>query len=324
MVANGMEGVPWMVGGGAKHSANVGRVLAYMAAGGQAGITSPGDLKVSPSAPIDGNVHVGVGALSILNGEGNAKNEAYIGRATAVSDVPISPTGSSARSDLVVIRVRDPQYSYAAPTDRTVGPYIFPEVVPGVPAGTVHAEQVASLLNKAVYALGRVDMPPNTTNVQGGYIADLRELAHQRYKAINQLQRGPTPSEVVALTDTNWKNFPSNSLAVPVPFWATHADVEMMVTMVLDGNANMDTRISFGSLTTGTTPFDANVIPQGGNSVMQQHSVQGVGLDVRSQAGQTITMRMQAMRTFLGDTGTLGIGQSGQVRFRVEFYEKPL
>jgi hypothetical protein len=329
MVANGMEGVPWMVGGGAKHSANVGRVLAYMAASGQGGITSPADLKVSQSSVPDGNVHVGTGALSILNLESNSKNEAYIGRATAVSDLPIAPTGSSIRSDLVVVRVRDPQYGYATPSDPVVGPYIFPEVVPGVPAGTLRADQVATLLNKAIYALARVDVPANSTGpaITSGYIHDLRQLAHHHYDAFNALQRGPVPDEYLLTSDTNWKNFPSNVASLTIPPWATHADLEIFVTVLVNADANMQTQITLGGTPVGPEAvFDTNMTPTpDGNAVLHQHLTQAVGVDVRSLAGQTVNLRLRAYRTFpTVATGNLGIDQYGQVRFRAEFFERPV
>jgi hypothetical protein len=330
MVANGMEGVPWMVGGGAKHSANVGRVLAYMATGGVQGVAGPNDLKVSPSAPVDGNVHVGVGALSILNAEGNARNEAYIGRATAVSDVPIASTGSSARSDLVVVRVRDPQYSYAPPTDRTVGPYIFIEVVPGVPANTTRADQVASLVGKSVYALSRVDVPANTnmdtSGVQSGWIKDLRRLAAPHQNLQSSIQVGPNPGEVLAVTDTSWKNWPSTAYQVDVPTWATHALVKITLNSVgTDGKASdFAARIKYDTLTVDSPIWDYNGIG-GSDAYVGFEAVQFIlsaEFDVRTLAGSTVTVRPQAMRTFTANTGTVSVDASQRVMFEVLFQDR--
>lgn len=168
MVANGFDGVPWMVGGGAKHSANIGRVLAYAATSGGEGVIAPNDLRVSPSSTPDAFVHVGVGAVAIPNRYGNARSESYIARASDVSDIRVGSTGSSARSDLIIARVRDPQYGMPAPASVADGPYIFPEIVPGVPAGIISAKALG--LAEPIYGLARIDIPANTTTITEGMI----------------------------------------------------------------------------------------------------------------------------------------------------------
>lgn len=323
MVANGMEGVPWMVGGGAKHSANVGRVLAFMASGGQDGIASPADLKVSPSSTPDGNVHVAVGAFSVLNRESNSRNEAYVGRGIAVSDIPISPSGSSPRSDLVVVRLRDPQYGYAAPSDVANGPYAFPEVVPGVPSNTRRADQVASLIGKSVYALARIDLPANTTAITAGMIKDLRKLAQaHQYHFVNQ----QTGIGFEQLTSSNWVNWPSNSIDVDVPPWATNAFVKVTLnTVVTDGaSSDFNPRISFGGITMQSAAWDYNGSNGFGGEKMP--FIMTADLDVRSIAGTTATLRTQAMRTFTSATGTALVQFDiySQIIYEVDFQERPL
>lgn len=324
MVANGMEGVPWMVGGGAKHSANVGRVLAFMAAGGAGGVAAPGDLKVSPSSTPDNKVHVGVGALSLVNHESNARNEAYIARAIAVTDVTIAPTGAAARSDLIVARIRDPQYSYAAPTDLANGPYAFIEVVPGVPANTVRADQIASLLNTAVYGVARIDVPANQSNpaVIGGWIRDIRKLATPHYEPFNSLQQGPAAAEQVKTTDTAWKNWPSNSTSVDIPPWATRADIEITVTFLTNADALMNTRVQLGSLLGPAVPFDVNMTARPDGDAVVNTQITQASFDVTSIAGTTQTLRLNAIR--VGAVGNIEVDVKQQVKFRAEFFERPI
>lgn len=328
MVSNGLEGVPWMIGGGsAKHSANVGRLVAYAATGGQSGVIAPGDFKVSASAPTpDGKVHMAVGAAGIVNRSSNAQSESYMTRGLLVSDLDVSPTVGSARSDLVVIRIKDPQYGWAAPADLVNGPYGFPEIIPGVAAGTVRAEQLN--LQQAFYALARIDIPPNTSAITNSMIVDLRKLAQPHFLPFNDLQVGPTPGENMLTTDTVWKNWPSNVSSVEVPVWATHADISIeLLNLGVDGPVNVDTRVQLGGLYGPTYFIDYNgADPTYANYAVEtlQHSTYA-SLDVSSLAGQTVNLRLNAMRTFITEApGRILVDSSSQIRFRVEFFERPL
>jgi hypothetical protein len=328
MVANGMEGVPWMISG-ADHSADIARVLAYAATSGVSGVINPNDLKVVPSGTANMQVHMGVGALAAVNRSG-VQSESYIGRAVAVSDLDIATTGSSGRSDLVVVRIKDPQFPpwqtlYAEGSEGAIsGPFAFPEIIPGVPANTVRAEQLN--LPQSFYAAARLDLPPNTTaGITSDMIKDLRSLVAPHYLPVNALQQGPTPAADVNVGDTAWKNWPSNAIDVPVPIWATHADIEIVLNGVLsNASANMNTRIAFGSLQGPSVPYDVNLTFTGGDAVVHQHSTQA-SFDVTPFAGTTQTLRLNAQRTFATEsTGNIEINSSQQVKFRVEFFQRPL
>ena len=171
---NGFEGVPWMIGGGARHSADVGRALAFVAAGGAEGVIQPGDWKVIPTTPsADAQVHVAVGSGAITNRSAGVLSQSYVSRALSVSDLDVSPTGGSARSDLVVVRVKDPQFPPWTPYDPVTqlesvrgGPYAFPEIIPGVSASTVDARSLG--LPHSMLAVARIDLPAGTSAVADG------------------------------------------------------------------------------------------------------------------------------------------------------------
>lgn len=325
MVANGFEGVPWMVGGGAKHSANIGRVLAFMACGGQSGIAAPGDLKISQSGTADKFVHMATGALSVVNRAGNARNEAYIGRATAVSDIEIAPTGSSARSDLIVARIKDPQYNQSiTPASVADGPYVFPEIISGVASNIKRVEQLN--LSEAVYAVARIDIPPNTTAITSAMIKDLRQLAQPHSHDEDAIQSGTTWAEWLLTSDTNWKNWPNNALQLDVPPWATHAFVRIDLNAVgLNGvPADFSPRINLGGLTAASPNFDYNGSPPGAGAEKLPFTL-FAQFDVRSLAGQTVTLRPQAARIFATtSTGEIWFDPNSQVIFSVKFQERPV
>lgn len=240
MVANGFEGTPWMTGGGAKHSANLGRVLAYAATTGAEGVVASGDCKVVPSSSPDGMVHVGTGALVIPNRYGTALSESYIARAPLVSDLAVASTGSSKRSDLVVVRIKDPQYGgQSTPPDPVTAQYSFPEIISGVSESVTDAAQVAALLNHPAYALARIDIPANTSAIDAGMIKDLRKIAQPRSET--RSYGGPTGLAAAALfTPANTYGqgdlfdtapLPNVQPLIDVPKWATHFDIVAQATV---------------------------------------------------------------------------------------------
>lgn len=329
MVANGLEGVPWMISG-ADHSADVARVLAYAATAGTSGIISPGDLKVVPSGTANMQVHMGVGAFAVVNKSGGVQSQSYVGRGTAVSDITVATTGSSARSDLVVVRVKDPQFApyqglYTNPTDIANGPYAFPEIIPGVAANTVRAEQLG--LPQSLYAVARIDVPANTTSgITSGMIKDLRQLVAPHSSRVLAQQSGTTWGEYLNIGDTAWKNWPVNALSVDVPSWATNAFVTLTLnTVATDAIASdFNPRINFGGLTFQSAAWDYNGAPAGAGGSKLPFTM-FADLDVTSLAGQTgVLVRPQAMRTWTTNTGQVWFDPNSQIIFDIVFQQRPL
>lgn len=331
MVANGFEGVPWMVGGGAKHSANVGRLLAYAATGGGSGVVASGDLKIVPSSTPNNQVHMGVGACTMLNRYANAQSESYMAKATDVSDITIPSTGTSPRSDLVIVRIKDPQYGAQAPADVAAGPYAFPEIISGVPANTSRFEQLG--LPFPAYAVARLDIPANTTAISTSHIKDLRKLVQQRTTIVGDLQMVPG-TQILDISRTSWDNWPTNSLAVEVPDWATHAQVSIDLNSPMgfgpgsgngNGSADMHLRAVLG------TKVAANATMWGHNAFVGQDVNDGLDhaasiyaeFDVRDVRGQTVTVKPQAIRVGTNLTsGRITLYGNHSVRFDVRFVEK--
>lgn len=173
------ESTPWLVGGGAEHTAEVARLLAHAGTGGAEGIVTPGDLKVQPLAVPGGKVRIAPGAVLVANRYPGGGQQTYVGRNTAQFETAITATGSSGgRTDLVVARVLDPQYEGSAPANPNEFDYMRTEVIQGVPAGTTSAQELN--LNYPAVALARIDLPANTGTVQAAHITDVRQMAQPR------------------------------------------------------------------------------------------------------------------------------------------------
>lgn len=220
------ESTPWLVGGGAEHSAEVARLLAHAGTGGAEGIVTPGDLKVQPLAVPGTKVRVAPGAVLIANRYPGGGQQTYVGRNAAQHEVDIRATGSGGgRTDLVVARVVDPQYEGQPPADPNLFDYMRTTVIEGVPAGTVSARDLN--LNYPAVALARVSLPASTGTVQASHITDLRVMAQPRkerhLRTMNLLEGQEEYLTSTAADGEKWPNV--TDWFVDVPEWAQRVRV---------------------------------------------------------------------------------------------------
>lgn len=246
------DGVPWAVENGAHVSAAVARAAHYAATNGAQGIAQPGDLKVTATSTPSGQVEIAPGSCTIRNHGG--EGESYAGLARTETAISISPTGGSTRSDLVIARIIDPDYSPWQPSDvadPVNGPYFDFEVIPGVDPSTTAASDVVSY---SAVALARIDMPASTTNVTNAYIVDVRELAQPRRSP--DLIRVALTSDPGAddLDSTSWENWPASSAPVFIPEWATEAIIRVKIEGVYAA-----TNTVAGELRAVLSPFGGSV-----------------------------------------------------------------
>ena len=256
-----LDPVPWAVGNGAEHSPEIARLLGYAASGGLQGVIGSDAFKVSQLPSPGAAVRVSPGAATILNAYGGGAHQSYLVRGATNSDVSISPTGSaSGRSDLVVIRVTDPQYGGAAPPDPANGPYVSFHVIQGVAAGTA---VVPSGTGYPAVPLARIDIPANTSAITGAMIKDVRELPLPMTKrdVFARPSSGPASANPVDPTTMVYARWPDAAFAtVTVPSWATRAIIRADVNnyIVKTGWVHGRVNIRLGSqpLSTEIGSFD--------------------------------------------------------------------
>lgn len=256
-----LDSVPWFVGGGAEHSPEVARTLAYAATGGKRGIITPGDLKVTATAVPGSTVQVSVGAAVIPSRNSTGLNQSYIARMNTADTVSIAPTSSSGqRSDLIVIQIEDPWVSgepWQDPADPTVGPYVFTRVISNVPAGTTDINAVSGYEGRTAIPLARIDIPASTGTITQAMIKDLRTIANPRSQRVFV---SGTPTTAQVTLDTNvWRTFPSNPITgIAIPSWATHAAIRVDTTIRFvsgDGYSNFQSFLGPAGQLDSTTLF---------------------------------------------------------------------
>lgn len=313
------DSVPWFIGGGAQHSPEVARLLAFAATSGAEGIVAVGDLKVSALSVPGGSVHVADGAALVLNRAAGGTSQTYVARLPSEDTATIAPTGGSARSDLIVAQIEDPFMAgepWQDPVDPTVGPYVFTRVISNVPAGTTSLQAVSGYSGRSALVLARIDIPANTGTITAAMITDLRKLAQPREHR-EVFMGGVSAASTITASSSAITDWPVYTVQVYVPTWATRVDLMTTVTsfqvsaVKTDGNV----RAVIGTIVGGAQALDLDN-PSGPTREA-----------VTLLAGATVPVAMRGtLATIKVQTdmvrGTL-VGRKGtQVVHDVNFYEK--
>lgn len=316
--------VPFALGGGAQIDADVLRTLTNIATQDTEGINLPGDFRVVALNTPGPKVTIHGGGITIRNAQ--KAGQSYVGSASSDTDINVSANASGAtRHDLVIARVRDPDFSpwsaYTDPNQILYGPYFEPFVQSGVAAGAASAAD-AGITYSAV-ALARLDIPNGTSSITNAMITDLRHLARPRtgLETVHDVQTGPVPDQTLSTSTTSFATWPSNSLAVAIPRWATHAEVGVTLQLSLQNPSVSEIRVNLGGLTGSAAILDYNGVDTGQGAETQQITAYAV-LDVTSVAGTTQTLTTQARRTFTSTaTGVVAAGSPEQLIYDVRFRE---
>lgn len=326
----GWDSVPWFVEGGAQHSANIARKLAFAATGGQQGIIAPTDLEVRETAVPGTNIRVYPGLCAIKNNSSGAKNEMYLGSMISEDVVAIAATGGGGpRSDMICARVENPFPSgepWADPPDLVNGPYIRTVVISNV-GNTAVVPPGGS--GNALIPLARIDIPASTGTIIQSYIKDLRKMSAVLGRSDRLML--PVPGQHSLLTSQNtyitWPNPPMAGKTVEVPEWATKCFINGVVAVVniqAGGNARGDLRAGLGSLRTAATMYDYDTTGITGPD--RQNLLFGGALDVpASMRGttQTILSEARGYTVASGNTSPIFAELYSTVSIQVEFKAEP-
>lgn len=246
---NGFDPVPLSVDGG-RHSAELFRLGLYTSTGGAEGVVRAGDCRVHALATPGAGVLIDAGALLIRNRSAGVVNQSYAANGRGQSRCDIPSTGTSPRSDAIIVRIEDEQYTpWQMPTgDRATAPRVKPIRIANVPANT---ESAADLnLGYSAYLLARVDIPANTTVITDTMVKNTRLLAipksQPRMFSLNPIAAG---EQQLAPTDGSFMRLGNYSPTAGTPPWATHLTVLGIASGLFydQGVVVGDMRISFGN-----------------------------------------------------------------------------
>lgn len=330
--------VPWMTGGGAQHSTNLGRSVAYGAFGAQEGIVNALDCEVRELASPGAGVRIYSGTVAIQNRATGAFGEMYVGRLPAPGGAErvdiAATTAGGGRSDLIVARVENPfeePGKWAIPSDKKVGPYIFTRVISNVPASTVSAKQLG--LGQSMIALARIDIPASKSVITQAMIKDLRKMSAVKSKR-EMAVVAPTTRET--LSSGSYANWPTTlNQTVDVPDWATRVNVRAIMAGLSYGQIAGTTgglynvfgglRIQIGADTASPIFSEATAYnlqtTAGHDTATLMCAAPKLALPARFR-GVTTQLRTEGFR-YSNSVGELFSYDQSMLTIECEFYEEP-
>lgn len=301
------EGVPWAIGGGALHTAEVSRLLAYLATGGGEGVAAPTDCKVMASAIPDGNIHINPGGVGVLNRFPGGPSQSYLLRNVGDEVKAITPQGSSGpRYDLVAVIVKDPQYpGQPAPADIEDGPYLETVVYENVPSTTRFLSEVDA--DQTGYALARIAMGASDGTVEQASITDLRQMIQPRYKIVKKVINSAAgvvnlPGALAAAPgDATWNNIYIPEWAQRVILEAHWAGIQHVDSGAGNGSSSGTSAVSLGTIQSASVNWSVDAT--GANKPITESLFAGEDLAVPSLLRGTF----QTLTAKLAKTGGAGM-----------------
>ena len=301
---------PPMLTHGGTHPARAFRMMVRDLARGNQGVTEGNDLKVRELSTPGAGVRVGDGSAVVRGAAWGQGSYTQYNVGDAV--VPIAPTGSAGRSDLICLRVEDPEYEgNRDPAADDIGYF---HIVSGVSAST---KTVPS--GMTAIPLARLDLPANTATVTSAMVTDLRQIANPRrdrklYTAF------PAAFSELKYQDNKWHNWPTAaSWSVPIPSWAVSGKVVVTIAGLRMSRANV-----FASMQTklGSDLGENTVIDDNQGSVVRRQTVV-IADNITISAAQRGTTQTLSLQTYMSkiETGDLSVDGSTSIIADVEFTE---
>lgn len=338
----GFDPVPWFVEGGAQHSAETARLLAFIMLGGQEGVLSATDLAVKQLSVAGAGVRISPGACGVINRATGQNQQTYIGRVISDDIINISPTGVGVpRRDMIVAQVENPWLAgepWADPVVPAVGPYIFGRVIQGVPVGAQTLLD-AGLTNRSAIPLARIDIPANTATITSAMITDLRQVANPltgvgvsgtgggAEKLWTKAQ--PTPAASVLPSLGSYITWPTEAdWQVRIPAWATSADVYAVLNPVMSNNSWGNIRANLGGEMSSGSHFDDNFSVSAGGGGQRTMIHIGATIPIpAAKRGTVVSFKLEAQQVTPPPgltVGTLTANDGSGLYVSINFKQNPV
>lgn len=303
---------PMMVRGG-NHSARAMRLMIADLARGRQGIAEAADLKVRPLEAPGPGVRVGDGS-ALIHGVSPWQG-AYTQSNTGDAVVDVPPTGPFARTDLLVLRIEDPEFEGERdPRTQDIGYFhlikdIGNEATP-VPRGMT------------AIPLARITLPRNTAAITAEMITDLRRIANPRAERTLRTVH-PDDSEKVPPKHGHWAAWPKEAAwDVDVPAWATKATLVITLSGLRaeSGSIYAELRMCLGERSSKPTVVDDDGTTTRRTSVMLAESL-AVPPGYR---GTRQHLAVQINQIDKHGDGDLSVARGTTVTADIEFTESPV
>lgn len=303
----------------ATHTAQTFRMMIKDLARGNEGVTTGLDLKVTALGTPGGGVQISAGS-AVIAGKVSPVQGHYSAYNIGSDTVDIAATGSTPRSDMIVLRVEDPDYE--GTLDPAVNPIVYWEVVPNVGLATTVPSGYSAI------PIARIDIPDTTATITNSMIKDLRKVANPRRDRILNPYYASGALVEISGTSSTWRTHPNVTLAtLAIPAWAASAKIVCSAYgLRLDtGNVYAAFRFILGTVEAA----QAVVIDDNdGPGARRVYCEMVETIDLTTTAGAALRGTNQAlkarMRTDPLNAGTIGVDSTTTYKVDVEFLEGPL
>lgn len=301
---------------GATHSAQQFRMMVRDLANDSEGITQGDDLKVTQRSTPGGGITVGDGS-GVVKGRANAFQGSYSVCNIGAVDVDIAATGSGAgRSDMIIVRVEDPEYEGSLdPQDDEI---TYFEVISNVSSAATAIPD-----SRTGIPLARIDIPASTSTITDAMITDLRRVANPRKSRLLLTQSPGSVSSTIGASTTPSYFSTASGWNITIPDWATKAIIKIDVSPIRFTLGDFWGYLSatFGaSLTLQSTVLDDN----GGSAARR---IPGIVADTltlpAAYRGSTQLLRTRAAAANTSQVGRISIDSGTTLVADVQFEEAP-
>ncbi|MET8746305.1 hypothetical protein [Streptomyces sp. NPDC004728] len=297
---------------GATHSAQQFRMMVRDLVSGAEGITQGTDLKVTQLATPGTSVQVGDGS-GVVRGRVSAFQGTYSVCNIGAATVPIAATGGTARSDMVILRVEDPEY------EGTLNPVVdqinYFQVISNVSSSATTIPD-----GRTGIPLARIDIPASTSTITNAMIKDIRQVAAPRRESRLWTQSPTALSTEITGSAGAFSYFTTAAgWTIAVPSWASTVRITITTSQLRYSTAPYygGLRATFGaSLTVQPVNLDDNQ-----TGIRRGTVAAGDTLTIPdTYRGTSQLLRLQAAG-YSGNTGKVGVDGSTTIIAQVEFEE---
>lgn len=296
---------------GGTHSARAFRMMIRNLAAGAAGINEGTDLKATPLPTPGAGIQVGDGS-AIIRGAAWGQGS-YTQHNVGPAEVPIAPTGGSERSDLVCLRVEDPEYEGTRdPATDDIGYF---HVVSNVSPTTTQPPA-----GMTAVPLARLDLPANTSIVTAAMIKDLRQIANpRRDRRLHSAY--PSSLDELPVRVGQWVTWPPQARwTIDVPAWAARCILTVTIggLRLTAGNIWTSSRAVFGERQGQVTSIDDN---QTGANRRATEMIADTFSVPAAYRGTSRVLYLQMYHNRAEDTGRISVNGSTSIVADLEFTE---
>ncbi|MGP3737904.1 hypothetical protein ACTWJ9_33515 (plasmid) [Streptomyces sp. GDS52] len=304
---------------GAEHSAQQFRMMIKDLARDNQGVTTGTDLKVTALPTPGAGVQIGDGS-AVIAGKKSPVQGYYNAYNIGTDTVSVAATGGVGRSDMLVLRVEDPEYE--GTRDPKKDPIVFFEVIPNVSSSATAVPAGYSAI-----PLARIDLPASTATITNAMVKDLRRIANPRRERILYPYYAQDPLVEISGTSETWRTFPNLTMAtIAIPAWAASAKVVFSAGGIRTAGGNVwgNFRFMLGTIEAGQYV----AIDDEGTTARRLYVEMVETIDLTTTAGAAMRGTSQAfrsrMRTRSSNAGRIGVDATTTFKIDVEFTEGPL